>query len=79
MNTLIYIKKQFSKLFAILMIAGFVASCATVTDANLEDAGTFESEAVEESSADKSTDNIWLNGNGDDMSPIVDEPPSGSE
>ncbi|MEX2368343.1 MAG: hypothetical protein WD510_02455, partial [Balneolaceae bacterium] len=76
MNTLISIKNQFSKFFAILMLAGFVASCAAVTDANLESDDTLEIQPVEQAtSTDQSSDNIWLNGNGDDMDPIRDAPP----
>ncbi|MEX0995079.1 MAG: hypothetical protein WD599_06080 [Balneolaceae bacterium] len=80
MNTLTYIKNKFSKFFAVIMIAGFAASCATVTDANLDSDDIIEVQPVEQAtSTDQPTDNIWLNGNGDDMDPIVDPPPSGSE
>lgn len=79
MNTLMNLKKQFSKIFVVMIALGLTVGCASVTDANLEQSDDIEQlrSADDRNTAvnfDNADNNIWLDSTGDDMSPIIDEP-----
>lgn len=79
MNTNNHVNKLFSSFFSIVLFIALMAGCASVTDANL-DSQTAEEPSTEVSETKKDNDSddeeIWYNTNGDDMDPIVDQPPS---
>jgi hypothetical protein len=69
-----------------LLISAFVitafASCASVTDANMDqpEEAPAKITSVDNDQADEAAtndDSIWYNSIGDDMDPIIDRPPSG--
>lgn len=60
-----------AKLFALIMMAGFIASCASVTDANMTELDGDEVPAIIQ---EVDPETVWGE-NGDDMDPIIAPPP----
>jgi hypothetical protein len=67
--------KALKLILSVLVISAF-ASCASVTDANIDEPQADHVTAIDNEQATDS-DSIWLNSNGDDMDPIIDKPDTG--